>query len=409
LITGERRDKVFITPLENLSVMYDFTSEWERRKSRKERVLVYILIALVSSVSTGVVMFTLEADYINGRLASLEMQKTVIVNGSSDVEGVIASILEDVKDSVVHVTSVKITRDFFFRPIPVEGTGSGFIISKEGYIVTNNHVIANANQLKVTLADGKEYPAQLVGADPMTDTAIIKIDAPYELKPVKMGDSDKVRVGQFAIAIGNPYRLDNTVTLGVISALNRTLETERGYKIEGVIQTDAAINPGNSGGPLLNLKGEVIGVNTAIFTTTGAYQGIGFSIPINIVKRISSDLIEKGKVMRPWMGITGTTLTEDLANATHSPVKKGVVIIDVVPGGPADRAGVRGTTGQIGTPSFSMGDIIVEFDGKEIDSMDSLIKAIHEHETGDRVKIRFFRGDAEMEADLTLGERPANQ
>lgn len=389
--------------------MYDFTSRWERKRSLGERLAVYFLVAIVSSVFTGFLIHTMDIDYINKVIKNVEVEKNIIINASTDVEGVIASILEDVRNSVVHITSVKIRRDFFFRPIPIEGTGSGFIITEDGYIVTNNHVIEDASRLKVILSNGEEYSAQLIGADPMTDLAVIKINVPYRLKPVKMGNSDKIKVGQFAIAIGNPYRLDNTVTLGVISALNRTLETEEGYKINGVIQTDAAINPGNSGGPLLNLKGEAIGVNTAIYTTTGAYQGIGFSIPINIVKKVSSDIIEKGKVVRPWLGITGTTLTEDISKALGISIKSGVIVINVMPGSPADKAGIKGSKGSFGLLNFVLGDIIIEFNSVKIDSIDTLIKEIQKHKAGDEVEIKLFNNGKERKVRVILGERPANQ
>jgi len=296
------------------------------------------------------------------------------------------------------------TRDFFFRPVPVEGTGTGFIVRSDGYIVTNNHVVSGANSVKVILSNGKEYEAKIVGTDPMTDTAVIKINA-RGLKPVIMGNSDKVKPGQIVIAIGNPYRLDNTVTLGVVSALNRTIETEEGYKINGVIQTDAAINPGNSGGPLINMNGEVIGINTAIYTTTGAYQGIGFAIPINTVKKVVSEIIEKGKVTRPWLGITGRDVDPELAEAFGIPIDYGALIIDIVKDGPAYKAGLRGTIVKNGL-IYSLGDIIVKFDGKKIDSMDTLIEAIQAHDVGDEVEIEYLRNGIYNKVTLRLGERP---
>lgn len=382
---------------------YDFTSKWEKKRSWKRQVITYILIAVVSGASTGLVMYGLQVQQTE-TIINRTVRKTVVLNETTSMEGIISAVLEDVRDSVVHITSVRIQRDFFFRPIPVEGTGSGFIISKDGYIITNNHVIKDASKLTVTLASGEEYKAELVGSDPMTDTAVIKIDA-QGLDPVEMGNSEKIKVGQFAIAVGNPYRLDNTVTLGVISALNRTISTDEGYKIKGVIQTDAAINPGNSGGPLVNTKGEVIGVNTAILSTTGAYQGIGFSIPINTVKRVTSDIIEKGKVIRPWLGITGMSMTQDLAQSFDYPVEEGVVVVTVVEGGPCDKAGLKGSETKQGL-IVSLGDVITEIDGREVDSMETLLEMLKDYEAGDSVILTFYRNGEKRSVKLELGERP---
>jgi S1-C subfamily serine protease len=367
----------------------------------------YIVIAAVlSSLITGLLFFTFQIVYINNVITeeTQQYQQQLFLNTSVLEEQIISSIIDSIKDSVVHVTTTTMTRDFFFRPVPVEGTGTGFIVRNDGYIVTNNHVVSGATSVKVVLSNGKEYEATVVGTDPMTDTAVIKIDA-KGLKPVIMGDSDKLKPGQIVIAIGNPYRLDNTVTLGVVSALNRTIETEEGYKMNGVIQTDAAINPGNSGGPLINMNGEVIGINTAIYTTTGAYQGIGFSIPINTVKKVVNEIIEKGKVTRPWLGITGRNVDPELAEAFGIPIDYGALIVDIVKDGPAYKAGLRGTIVKNGL-IYSLGDIIVKFDGRKIDSMDTLIEAIQAHDVGDEVEIEYLRNGVYSKVTLRLGERP---
>lgn len=371
----------------------------------------YLLIAVISSAITGLLILGVGFVYLEQTLSQLQPAQevgTILLNQTLDQEAVVTAIFNDVKDSVVHITSVTLERDFFMRPIPREGTGSGFIISDAGYILTNNHVIKDASELRVTLANGETMKAELVGADPLSDTAVIKINSKSKLKAVKLGDSDKLRPGQLAIAIGNPYRLDNTITIGVISALNRTLEAEGNFPIHGVIQTDAAINPGNSGGPLLNSRGEVIGVNTAIYSPIRGSVGIGFAIPINTAKKVAIDLIEKGRVVRPWMGITGTTVTEDIAEVWGTSVKTGVLIIEVVQGGPAEKAGFRGTVSRPGQEDFRLGDIIIEMAGVKINSMNDLIETILEQEVGKTVEVKFIREGKTLTAKVTLGERPEN-
>jgi S1-C subfamily serine protease len=256
------------------------------------------------------------------------------------------------------------------------------------------------------LSTGEEVDADIVGVDPNTDLAIIKIDPPRMLTVAKLGDSSKIGPGQMAIAIGNPYRLDNTVTVGVISAVNRTLTVEGNYRIKGVIQTDAAINPGNSGGPLLNSKGEVIGINTAIITTTEGFQGIGFAIPINLAKEVSSELIEKGKVVRPWLGITGMDLTEDIAESLNLTVTKGVILVDVMEGGPADNAGLKESKSYLEGSDFILGDIIIEIGGEPTDTIDDLIEIKLEYEVGETVEVKYVRDNEVRTTQVTLGESP---
>jgi len=371
----------------------------------------YLLIAVISSAITGLLLLGVGFLYLEEVLSQLQPEQEVrpiLQNQTLKQEAAITAIFNDVKDSVVHITSVTVERDFFMRPIPREGTGSGFIISEEGYILTNNHVIKDASELRATLANGATLEANLVGADPLSDTAVIKIKSNGNLKAVKLGDSNQLSPGQLAIAIGNPYRLDNTITIGVISALNRTLETEENFVIHGVIQTDAAINPGNSGGPLLNSKGEVIGINTAIYSPIQGSVGIGFAIPINTAKKVAEDLIEKGKVARPWMGITGTTVTEQLAETWETGVNKGVHIIEVVEGGPAEKAGLMGTISSPGQEDFILGDTIIELAGVTINTMENLIQTILEQEVGKTVEVKFIRDSKTLTTNVTLGERPDN-
>lgn len=328
----------------------------------------------------------------------------IFVNGTLMQEEVVTRIFEETLPSVVHITTER-NATGFSHPVPIEGTGTGIIVREDGYILTNEHVVSNASSIIVVLHTGEEYIAELVGTDPMTDIAVIKIPA-NNLKPAKLGDSSKLKPGQLAIAIGNPFRFDNTVTVGVISALNRTIEASKGYKIRNIIQTDAAINPGNSGGPLINSRGEVIGINSAIFSTSEGFQGIGFAIPINTAKEVAKSIIEKGKVIRPWMGITGVDLTPQLAEKLNLSIKEGAIVIDVTPGSPADEAGLQGSEGIPGEKDFRLGDIIVEMAGMEIKNMDDVIRTVLMHSIGDTIEVKYYRDGELRTAYITLAERP---
>jgi len=320
------------------------------------------------------------------------------------------AIYQKVSPSVVNVISTVITRDFFFNPIPREGSGSGSIIDTRGHILTNNHVIRDAQKLEVTLADGSKWPATLVGKDPDNDLAIIKIKAPAEkLKPLPMGDSRKLQVGQKVLAIGNPFGLGLTLTTGIISSLGRNIRSEVGTMIEDLIQTDASINPGNSGGPLLNSEGEMIGINTAIISPTGGSVGIGFAIPVNTAKRIIPELISKGYVSYPYIGATVQPLFPEFAKVLKLKVDRGAMIVEVAPGGPADRAGLRGGNRQlqVGNLLFIVGgDVIVQIDQVEVKDSDVLIKHVREKKPGDVVTVKILRDGKFREVKVTLQERP---
>jgi putative serine protease PepD len=369
----------------------------------------YVAVALLSALITGFVLLGGTTLYIERELSKIPLPtvKTIIVNDTSSTESLITAIFEDAKDSVVFITSRALERDFFMRLVPVEGAGSGVIISEDGYIITNAHVIEDADEIRVTLSDGTELKAELVGSDSSSDIAVIKVDPPFNLKPAVLGNSDTLKPGQRAIAIGNPYRLENTVTVGVISALDRTLEAKNGFVIRGIIQTDAAVNPGNSGGPLLNSRGEVIGINTAIISSSEGFQGIGFAIPINTAKKVSQELIEKGSVSYPWLGITGASLTLDLAEEINVSVSTGVLVIEVIPESPADFAGLKGSEGRMGTSDFVPGDIIIEMNGIPVETIDELIDIILEHKVGDEVEIKYLRRGKESTTRVILGERPS--
>jgi S1-C subfamily serine protease len=251
------------------------------------------------------------------------------------------AVYEKVADGVVNVTSTALQMDFFSNVFPTQGSGSGVILDSKGHILTNHHVVANAQKLEMTLADGSRWPAKLIGSDPDNDLVVIKIDAPREkLRIIPMGDSKNLRIGQKVLAIGNPFGFERTLTTGVISSLGRTIRSEAGTLIEDVIQTDAAINPGNSGGPLLNSEGEIIGINSAI-SPSGGNVGIGFAIPVNTAKRLIPELISKGYVTYPWIGATIQTLIPKVAKYLKLKIERGALIAEVVKGGPADKAGLK--------------------------------------------------------------------
>lgn len=293
-------------------------------------------------------------------------------------------------------------KDFFGdipeREFQQRGLGSGFIIDADGYILTNQHVIDGADKIEVTLADGRKFPAKLKGQDERADLAVLKITA-KNLEALELDDSDKVKIGQFAIAVGNPFGIASkpTVTIGVISALNRSLPRsahgDRDYS--DLIQTDAAINPGNSGGPLVDIDGKVIGINVAIISTTGGYQGIGFAIPINTAKRVLSDLISGRKILYGWLGINVQDLDEDLAKQFGLSETKGVLVARILPGSPAEKGKMKN------------GDIIKTFDGKPVNNVRELLKLVGRAPIGKKVKVVVMRDKKDVSLDIEVAQRPA--
>ena len=318
-------------------------------------------------------------------------------------------VFEKVHPAVVNIAATTLSVNFWMEMIPKEGQGSGFIIDRKGYILTNNHVVANAQKIIVTMSGGKKIPATLIGRDPDSDLAIIKIPMKNIETVTPLGNSDQIRVGQKAIAIGNPFGLSHTLTTGIISALNRSIKMNERTQIDNLIQTDAAINPGNSGGPLLNSNGEVIGINTAIFSLSGGYQGIGFAIPINRAKEVATQLITSGKVARPWLGITGVTLTKELANALRLEINQGVLIVELIPESPADQAGLRGGDRAViidGMRLLIGGDIITEINGDKIQNMKQLIRILNNLKVDESIHLAIFRGYQQLTLDVLLRERP---
>ena len=290
------------------------------------------------------------------------------------------------------------------------GAGSGFVLDSEGHIVTNNHVVEDADEILVRFVDDTTLEAELVAADPDSDLAVIQVDAPLELlKPVELGDSGALRVGQRAIAVGNPFGFEQTMTTGIISALGRVVRQDSGFSLPLLIQTDAAINPGNSGGPLLDSQGRVVGVNTLIFSSSGSSAGVGFAVPVNTVKRVVPALIATGRYADPWLGISGLTVTPAVAGALGLPVERGVLLQQVVPGGPADQAALRGSDQLLeseGSMLTSGGDVVLALDGVQVRDMDDLIVLLAEKGVGQTVTITILRDGQEQSVDVTLGERP---
>ena len=308
-------------------------------------------------------------------------------------------------DSVVNITSRAVTFDFFYGLVPQEGQGSGFIIDKEGHVLTNYHVIADARQVEVTLHNRKKYRATVVGTDRSHDLAVIQIKGPG-LTPMVLGDSRNLQVGQKVYAIGNPFGLAGTMTNGIISSI-RPVQEPDGMQIDDAIQTDAAINPGNSGGPLLNWHGEVIGINTLIASNVGQSAGIGFAIPVNTAKAVLNDLMTLGRVRRPALGVRTIPITPELADQMGLPADSGLLIVQVVPGGAADRAGLRGGSERayIGNiPIMLGGDLIVAIDGQQVQDQQDLSQVMNSHRAGDTVRVTIYRGKKKIDVSVTLGE-----
>jgi protease Do-like 1, chloroplastic len=310
-------------------------------------------------------------------------------------------VFEEVADSVVFITSLARQRDFFtldVTEIP-QGSGSGFIWDSKGNVVTNYHVIANASSLNVTLSDGSSFPAKVVGSEPNKDIAVVRIQAPdSKLKAVHVGSSDKLVVGQKVLAIGNPFGLDQTLTVGIVSALGRQISSTTQRTISDVIQTDAAINPGNSGGPLIDSQGRVIGVNTAIVSPSGAYAGIGFAVPVNTVKSIVPQLIEHGKVVRPGLGVT--IISDSVADRLDI---EGVIIGEVPNGSEAEKAGLQGIK-RNSRGEFELGDVIIGIDEKKVENINDLGDALEKHKVGETVTVKFLREGKERTTKVRLQE-----
>jgi S1-C subfamily serine protease len=358
-------------------------------------------IALLAAVcSAGIA--SAQQRSVSGSATAVQ-PRAVVPRGplSADERNTIA-VFESVSPSVVYITTVQYVRDYFSRNVMrvPQGTGSGFVWDDGGRIVTNYHVVRGAQEALVRLGDQRSFQARLVGASPEHDLAVLQIDVPTELPPpIPVGSSNELQVGQSVLAIGNPFGLDHTLTTGIVSALNRTVENESGGEIDNVIQTDAAINPGNSGGPLIDSAGRLVGINTMIYSPSGAYAGIGFAVPVDTINRVVPRLIAYGRYVRPTLGIqTDDRVTRQLFGPDGA---DGVLLLGVTADSPAERAGLRATR-QERNGNIVIGDIIAAIDGRPVENQAALVAALDAHEFGDRITLTVIRNDRRIEVPVTL-------
>jgi len=326
----------------------------------------------------------------------------------TDDESINVRIYRQASPAVANVLTRATEYDFFMDPVPVEGAGSGFVIDAKGYILTNFHVVQEAQSIEVVLGDKTRYPAKVIGADSRNDVALIKIDPKdKKLVALPLGDSANLQVGQKVLAIGNPFGFQSTLTTGVVSALGRTVQTSQSTFIDRAIQTDAAINRGNSGGPLINTHGEVIGINSAIYTPSGTTAGIGFAIPINTAKAIAHDLMTEGRVRRAYLGVETISLAGGLAEALDLPVTEGLLVEKVSSGGPAAAAGIRGGDRAVRTSTGRImlgGDVIVAIEGEKVTNQLDVSVVLNHKRPGDSVTVTVYRGGKKLDIPVKLAE-----
>ncbi|MEC4676979.1 MAG: DegQ family serine endoprotease [Nitrospirota bacterium] len=376
----------------------------------KNKIIAGVAVLLLGFLLGGISYFFLEK-FTDRQKQYIPYKEPLAPTQIIETGRSFAGIANAISPSVVNISTTKVVQkgsapffddpffDFFnpFRDFRApkkwkeQSLGSGVIVSGDGYIITNNHVVEQADEIRVTLLDKRSFDARIIGADPKSDVAIVKIGA-KDLQAIRWGDSDKLRVGEFVLAIGNPYRLSHTVTMGIISAVGRANVGIADY--EDFIQTDAAINPGNSGGPLVNIKGELIGINTAIFSRSGGYQGIGFAVPSNMARLVMDQLIQEGKVTRGWLGVSIQELTPELSRKFGLRRSKGALVGDVVRGGPAEKAGIKS------------GDIILEFNGKKVKNVGNLRNMASECKVGSKVSITIFRDGTKSSRSVVISELP---
>jgi len=354
---------------------------------------------------------------VENSASALSVDKSPDFVSVKDYENLLTGVFESVNDSVVQITSQYsvVNNHIIINGSPLESQathlGSGFVYDTQGHIITNAHVVENADKVDVTFVDGNSYSAEVIGKDEYADIAILKIIDDYAdetLQPLVLGDSAQLHVGQQVIAIGNPFGLSNTMTTGIVSQTGRLLPNEKaGFSNTNIIQTDAAINPGNSGGPLLNLNGEVIGINTAIRSNTGEFSGVGFAIPANMVKRVAPSLIEKGSYAHPWLGISGASLNHEITQQLGLPKNyKGVLVSTLVKDGPAQKAGLQEATYNADR-ELKGADVIVSIDKNPVKGMDDIITYVAENKSvGDKITLTINRNDKLIDLQVTLGQRP---
>lgn len=389
----------------------------ERRRSNTVRLVVVSLILLLGAYWAGArwgkqqpidVGALRSGNSDTGSAAKVAARDAAL----TDEESINVRVYRQASPAVANVLTKATEYDFFMDPVPVAGAGSGFVFDERGYILTNFHVVAGAQSIEVVLGDQTRYPGKFIGADQRNDVALVKIDPKGKrLVTLPLGDSGSLQVGQKVLAIGNPFGFQSTLTTGVVSALGRTVQTSESTFIDEAIQTDAAINRGNSGGPLINSRGEVIGINSAIFTPTGTTAGIGFAIPINTAKKIAHDLITEGRVHLAYLGIRTFPVSGYLAEALDLPVQDGLLVQTAVNGGPAAAAGIRGgdRVVQAGMQRIAIGgDVIVAVDGTKVASPMDLNIVLNRKRPGDTVTLTIYRGGKKMDVAVKLGERTGN-
>ncbi len=359
------------------------------------------ILCLLAGLLLGLVM---QCKWTPGEKSAVTKGATAIsgqdtVTVISTAEEATIRLFEEAAPSVVYITTTAIRQDYWSRnvyEIPL-GTGSGFIWDAEGHIVTNYHVIMDSYKAKVTLSDQTTYDAKVIGTEPRKDIAVLQIDPPEHLKPLPIGQSHHLKVGQSVFAIGNPFGLDQTLTTGIISALGREIQSVAQIPIRDVIQTDAAINPGNSGGPLLDISGRLIGMNTAIYSPSGAYAGIGFSVPVDIIRWVVPDLIQYGEVRRPTLGID--LVQQQIIDRLNL---QGALVMDVTPGGGADKAGVKPTR-RSSNGEFILGDLIIEINDEVIASNSDLFLTLEKYKPGDQIRMKVKRNNQTITLNVVLG------
>lgn len=372
-------------------------------KSVRPVILAVLFVAIFYFVTTHV-RSPLAPNWVT-RPEHVELTHAAGPTGYDSEEQLNISVYKKALPSVVNITSTAVAFDFLYGPVPQQGMGSGFVIDGEGHILTNFHVIEGARQVEVTTGDKKKYKAQVIGMDPQHDLAVIQIPS-KDVPAAEIGDSKGLIVGQKVFAIGNPFGLSGTMTRGIISSI-RSIRGEHGF-IDEAIQTDAAINPGNSGGPLLNSRGQVIGINSMILTG-GAEQsaGIGFAIPINTAKAVLDDLVHLGRVRRPELGVRTLPIGPDLADQLGLTADSGLLVMQVVPGSAAERAGIRGGTERAflgNSPILIGGDLIVAIDGQAVEDQQELSHVMQNRRAGDTVTVTVYRGKKRMDIRVVLGE-----
>jgi len=357
--------------------------------SRGKSIIVVVLLVVMLSTA-GVVACTAEAD---NHAASPTYTTTPVSNTYYSLPS-ITEVVESIKPAVVNLVVGTVSYNFFLQPVPSEQAGSGVIIDPSGYIITNNHVVEGAESITVSLPDGRDFEAEVVGTDPLTDLAVVKINGD-NLPTASFGNSSSLLVGDWVIAIGNALALEGgpTVTVGVVSALGRTIESESGWSLYDMIQTDAAINPGNSGGPLIDLQGEVIGINTAKIASVDV-SGVGFAVSSNTASPVVQELIDRGYVSRPYLGVSLVTVTSTIANSYGLYTDEGAMVYQVSVDSPAYDAGLQA------------GDVIIEIDGEKMTSSDDVILAIRNHAVGDTLQITYMRYNLQASVSVKLIERP---